>query len=103
MTSQLKADQVNKSSSESAVFNREKFLFRMLALIFLWQGGLFTYGVVACMNRGGLKECPSLGDRFETTVQVMVATNLALLGTTAMLSSAKKNKEDSDHKPTSKT
>lgn len=69
-------------------FNREKFLFRLLGLIFLWQASLFTFGVIACFNQGGLKACPGLGDRYENTVNVMVATTLALLGTTAVIGKA---------------
>lgn len=69
-------------------FNREKFLFRLLGLIFLWQASLFTFGVIGCFNQGGLKACPGLGDRYENTVNVMVATTLALLGTTAVIGKA---------------
>lgn len=86
--------QAQDTESGSVPFNREKFLFRMLAGIFLWQAILFTYGVGACLNMGGLKACPQLGDRYENTVNVMVATTLALLGTTTMLNSQMKKKED---------
>ena len=64
---------------EPAAFNRERFLFRLLVGIFLWQAAIFTAGVVGCFSLGGLQACPELGQRYETTVNVMVATTLALL------------------------
>ena len=60
-------------------FNRERFLFTMLAGIFIWQAAIFSAGVFSCFKLGGLRECPDLGKRYETTVNVMVATTLALL------------------------
>ena len=60
-------------------FNRERFLFTMLAGIFIWQAALFSWGVYGCFKLGGLKACPELGKRYENTVNVMVATTLALL------------------------
>lgn len=65
--------------TESRPFNREKFLFAMLGGIFIWQAALFSVGVFACFKQGGLKACPELGQRYENTVNVMVATTLALL------------------------
>ena len=60
-------------------FNRERFLFWMLAGIFIWQAVIFSVGVWSCFMAGGLPACPTLGDRYENTVNVMVATTLALL------------------------
>ena len=65
--------------TESGPFNREKFLFWMLAGIFIFEGLLFTAGFIACWRDGGLAACPALGDRYESTFSVMVATTLALL------------------------
>ena len=65
-------------------FNREKFLLFMLAGIFIWQASLFTFGAVQCFNTGGKEACPNLGDRYENTVGIMVATTLALLGAGAV-------------------
>ena len=65
-------------------FNREKFLLYMLAGIFTWQAALFTFGAVRCFGTGGREACPSLGDRYENTVGIMVATTLALLGAGAV-------------------
>ena len=67
-----------------APFNREKFLLYMLAGIFVWQAALFTYGVAKCFGAGGKEACPDLGDRYDNTVNVMVATTLALLGASAV-------------------
>ena len=76
-------------------FNREKFLLFMLAGIFIWQAAIFTYGVIGCFQKGGREACPSLGDRYESTVNVMVATTLALLGAGAVASvSQKKSSSD---------
>ena len=60
-------------------FNRERFLFWMLAGIFIFEGLLFTAGFIACWRGGGLGACPELGERYESTFSVMVATTLALL------------------------
>ena len=65
-------------------FNREKFLLFMLAGIFTWQATIFTFGVIGCFQKGGKESCPDLGDRYENTVNVMVATTLALLGAGAV-------------------
>ena len=65
-------------------FNREKFLLYMLAGIFAWQAALFTFGAVRCFGTGGKEACPNLGDRYENTVGIMVATTLALLGAGAV-------------------
>jgi len=65
-------------------FNREKFLLYMLAGIFIWQAAVFTFGVIGCFQNGGKEACPDLGDRYENTVNVMVATTLALLGAGAV-------------------
>ena len=75
-------------------FNREKFLLYMLAGIFTWQASLFTFGVVKCFGTGGREACPNLGDRYENTVGIMVATTLALLGAGAVSSVATSKKED---------
>ena len=65
-------------------FNREKFLLFMLAGIFIWQAAIFTFGVIGCFQQGGKAACPDLGDRYENTVNIMVATTLALLGAGAV-------------------
>ena len=58
---------------------KEKFLLYMLAGIFTFQAGIFGVGLFYCANNGGLKSCPKLGDRYEQTFNVMIATTLALL------------------------
>ena len=77
-------------------FNREKFLLYMLAGIFIWQAAVFTFGVVGCFQKGGKEACPDLGDRYENTVNVMVATTLALLGAGAVASVNQKKPSVSD-------
>ena len=75
-------------------FNREKFLLLMLAAIFVWQAALFTFGTISCFRAGGIEACPNLGDRYENTVGIMIATTLALLGAGAVAGAAL-NKENS--------
>ena len=77
-------------------FNRERFLLFMLAGIFTWQASVFTFGVIGCFQQGGREACPDLGDRYENTVNVMVATTLALLGAGAVASVSQRNSSTSD-------
>ena len=58
---------------------KEKFLLFMLAGIFTFQAGIFGVGLYYCANNGGLQSCPKLGERYEQTFNVMVATVLALM------------------------
>ena len=68
--------------------SKEKFLLYMLAGIFTFQAGVFGMGLYYCVNNGGIDSCPKIGDRYEQTFNVMVATVLAL-----MTGSALSNKE----------
>jgi len=56
-----------------------RFLLWLLTGIFSIQAGIFGVGLFYCAQNGGLKNCPDLGDRYEKTFTVMVATTLALL------------------------
>ena len=58
---------------------KERFLLYMLAGIFAFQASLFGAGFYFCANNGGIKSCPKLGERYEQTFNVMIATTLALL------------------------
>ena len=61
---------------------RERFLLYMLAGIFLFQASTFGVGLYYCAQAGPeevQKICPELGDRYEATFAVMIATTLALL------------------------
>jgi len=51
----------------------------MLAGIFIFQTGVFMFGVGYCTLNGGFKTCPDLKETYETTFAVMTATTLALL------------------------
>ena len=77
-------------------FNREKFLLFLLAGIFIWQAAIFTFGTIGCFQKGGKDACPDLGDRYENTVNVMVATTLALLGAGAVAGVTQRNSSASD-------
>ena len=63
---------------------KEKFLLYMLAGIFTFQAGIFGVGLYYCANNGGIQSCPKLGERYEQTFNVMVATTLALLTGSAL-------------------
>ena len=82
-------------------FNREKFLLFMLAGIFIWQAALFTFGTISCFQTGGIDACPNLGDRYENTVGIMIATTLALLGAGAVAGAASKKEEEPKKEPKS--
>ena len=58
---------------------KNRYLLNMLAGIFIFQGVIFTYGFVFCSQNGGLKTCPELGERYDQTFSLMVATTLGLL------------------------
>ena len=65
---------------------KEKFLMWMLAGIFAFQGALFAFGAIRCSNVIATDKvvtdvCPELGRRYDQTFGVMIATVLALLGT----------------------
>ena len=64
--------------------SKERFLLYMLAGIFTFQAGTFTVGLYYCANNGGLKSCPDLGDKYEQTFNVAIATTLALLTGSAL-------------------
>ena len=59
--------------------SRERFLLYMLASIFAFQAGTFSYGVWWCGRNGGFNTCPDLAENYEKTFNVMIATTLALL------------------------
>ncbi len=57
----------------------QRFLLNLLAGIFAFQAVVFGFGIYYCAQNGGIKECPTIGDRYEQTFNVMIATTLALL------------------------
>ena len=63
---------------------KEKFLLYMLAGIFTFQAGVFGMGLFYCANNGGIESCPKIGERYDQTFNVMVATTLALLTGSAL-------------------
>ena len=63
---------------------KERFLLYMLAGIFTFQAGMLAFGIYYCANNGGIKACPDLGNRYEQTFNVMIATTLALLTGSAL-------------------
>ena len=63
---------------------KERFLLYMLAGIFTFQAGVFGMGFYYCANNGGIGSCPKIGERYEQTFNVMIATTLALLTGSAL-------------------
>ena len=63
---------------------KERFLLYMLAGIFTFQAGMLGFGVYYCSKNGGIAACPTIGDRYEQTFNVMIATTLALLTGSAL-------------------
>jgi len=63
---------------------KERFLLYMLAGIFTFQAGALSIGIYYCINNGGIQSCPDLGNRYEQTFNVMIATTLALLTGSAL-------------------
>jgi len=59
--------------------NKERFLLYLLGGIFMSQVALFSGTAIWCMTATGGKACPDIGDRYEKTFNVMIATTLALL------------------------
>ena len=64
--------------------SKERFLLYMLGTIFAFQAVTLGFGIYYCGQRGGLKACPDLGNRYEQTFNVMIATTLALLTGSAL-------------------
>ena len=64
--------------------SKERFLLYMLAGIFVFQAGALGVGIYYCTQNGGIQSCPDLGDRYEQTFNVMIATTLALLTGSAL-------------------
>jgi len=63
--------------------DREGYLLKMLAAVFIFQITLFSFAVVKCSRYDApdlAQACPNLGRRYDQTFGVMIATILALLG-----------------------
>ena len=80
-------------------FDRERFLFWMLAGIFIFEGVLFAAGFIACWRGGGLQACPELGERYEATFSLMVAATLSLMAGGAVVAANKKDPPEEPKRP----
>ena len=58
---------------------RERFLLNLLAGVFSCQIAMLSFAVWQCSTHGGLKVCPRIGERYDTTFAVIISTTLALL------------------------
>ena len=66
---------------------KERFLLRMLALIFTYQASIFAFGLYKCSQFDAnetRQACPELGKRYDNTFNVAIATVLALLTGSAL-------------------
>ena len=81
-------------------FNRERFLYYLLACLLGWQAGIFSLVVWKCSTLTPIKSvtqvCPELGDRYEIFVNTTLGSILGLIGGTAMASAAVANKKQED-------
>ena len=62
---------------------KENFLLWMLAAIFAFQAVIFSGALIKCSfydTEEVVSVCPELGRRYDSTFGVMIATVLALLG-----------------------
>ena len=86
------------------MFNRERFLYWLLAGVIGWQMLIFTVGTYSCIHQGGLQSCPSLGDRFETFTTTTLGAVLGLIGGAAAIAATQggKSKNISEHERKSK-
>ena len=81
-------------------FNREKFLLILLSSIFAYQASIFAFGVWSCTRvtpKTAIKQvCPELGQRFDQTFSVMIATTLALLTSSAAVNLTQRKQSSED-------
>jgi len=80
-------------------FNREKYLLRILTAIFAFQATIFALGLTFCARNGGLKACPEIGRRYDSTFQTMTAVVLSLLGAGAVTAAVSSSKKKEDEPP----
>ena len=69
--------------TEPRPFRPKIFLFRMLAAIFLVEGGFLAFAFYACSQTGPnqtiIERCPKLSEKSESLFVAAVATTLSLL------------------------
>ena len=64
---------------------RERFLLSLLTLVFVFQGGMFLLGFLACVKAENPRAaCPEIGKRFDSTSQSMLSAVIGLLAGSAM-------------------
>ncbi len=56
-----------------------RFLLWLLTGVFTFQACIFGASLYYCSRNKGLESCPEIGERYQQTFNVMVATTLALL------------------------
>ena len=67
--------------------SKERFLLWMLASIFTYQAGIFSFALYKCSTYSPeqiTQACPELGKRYDNTFNVAIATVLALLTGSAL-------------------
>jgi hypothetical protein len=79
----------------SSGFDREKFLLRAVAGIFIAQFSLYAAGMGACFHLG-LQQlpraaCPNYLDHLQRTFETALGTTLALLGGSSLAAGRRKD------------
>lgn len=70
-------------------FNRERFLFWLLAAVLATNGLFFAYGLIACSRTQNPREiCPNIGERFDTFSERTMAAVLGLIAGSAAVGGA---------------
>lgn len=80
-------------------FNRERYLLGILTAIFTFQATIFALGLTYCARNGGLKACPEIGRRYDSTFTTMTAVVLSLLGAGAVTAAVGSSKKKEDEPP----
>ena len=81
------------------MFNRERFLYYLLAGVIGWQALVFSFGVAQCFSltpKTAMRDiCPSLGDRFEGFTNTTLGAVLGLIGGAAAMQAVQGSKSSS--------
>ena len=78
-------------------FNRERFLFWLLAAVLGVNASFFAYGLIACsMTSDPTKTCPEIGTRFDNFSEKSTAAVLGLIAGAGITAVATKRKDGNE-------
>ena len=76
-------------------FNREKFLYYLLAAVMSVNAAFFAYGVFACSRSSDPHAmCPDIGARFDNYSEKALAAVLGLIAGAGVVTVTRKKSED---------